>query len=190
MEKWNDIIGYEGFYSISTYGNVKSIRRTARIANNNTRSVRECILRSHIRGQYHTVCLRKNGSIKRFSVHRLQAIAFIDNPENKPCVNHKDGNKLNNNIDNLEWVTYSENVIHAFNNGLHPLYAKTNEWSNAIQTLRLYKSRLPQRYLRQIAIKEGIRYSKIFNALRGEVRDIEFLNMVTNAMAQYQNKVV
>lgn len=62
--------------------------------------------------------LRINGKQKSFRAHRLVAIAFIPNPNNNPVVNHKDGNKLNNNVDNLEWVTYSENSKHAIENEL------------------------------------------------------------------------
>ena len=63
---------------------------------------------------YHEVIL--NG--KQYRVHRLVSEAFIPNPNNLPCVNHKDGNKQNNSVDNLEWVTYSENTIHSFKTGL------------------------------------------------------------------------
>lgn len=62
--------------------------------------------------------LSKDGLKKMFYAHKLVAEAFIPNPNNLPVVNHKDGNKLNNNINNLEWVSYSENVIHAYNNNL------------------------------------------------------------------------
>jgi len=68
---------------------------------------------------YHTVGIRNSNS-KRLhkQTHRLIALVYIPNPENKPCVNHKDGNKLNNHIDNLEWCTISENTQHSFNNQL------------------------------------------------------------------------
>ncbi len=67
---------------------------------------------------YLRVTLYKDGSRKNFLIHRLIATHFIPNPENKPQVNHIDGNKINNNIDNLEWVTPSENTQHAYDTGL------------------------------------------------------------------------
>lgn len=67
---------------------------------------------------YPTIYLWKNNKGTCYCVHRRVAIAFLPNPENKPCVNHKDGNKANNNLDNLEWCTYSENLRHAIDTGL------------------------------------------------------------------------
>ena len=66
---------------------------------------------------YLTATLHKNGTSKVLTRHRLVAKAFIPNPENKPCVNHKDFDRHNNNSKNLEWVTYSENIQHSKNNG-------------------------------------------------------------------------
>lgn len=70
------------------------------------------------RDGYPTIFLWKNNKGTCYCVHRRVAIAFISNPENKPCINHKDGNKANNTLDNLEWCTYSENLRHAIDTGL------------------------------------------------------------------------
>ena len=70
---------------------------------------------------YKRIGLSIGGKRKLYYVHRLLAEVFIDNPEGKKCVNHIDGNKLNNSLDNLEWVTYSENTQHAVNTGLHQI---------------------------------------------------------------------
>lgn len=70
------------------------------------------------RDGYKIVVLYKNNKSIAKTVHRLVALAFLPNPENKPCVNHIDGDKTNNVLENLEWVTYSENTIHSFKNGL------------------------------------------------------------------------
>jgi len=73
--------------------------------------------------------LRVNGITKCYMVHRLLAEYFIPNPENKPCINHKDGNKLNNNLSNLEWCTYSENLVHAYENNLRSsVKGKSNDY--------------------------------------------------------------
>lgn len=73
-------------------------------------------------GEYEKVCLGKNRASRR--IHRLVADAFVANPDDKPEVNHKDGNKLNNRADNLEWVTHQENVSHALKTGAYAVTFK------------------------------------------------------------------
>jgi hypothetical protein len=101
-------------YEVSKLGEVKSLSRKVN-CKNGFRITKEKILKPNFQKKtgYYSVTLHKV-----MSIHRLVATAFIPNPENKPFVNHKDGNKLNNNVDNLEWVTASENGIHAFKSGL------------------------------------------------------------------------
>lgn len=115
QEEWRDIEGYEGLYQISNLGRCKSLARM----DSNKHPVREKILGLYSTKDYYryTLC-SGNGAKKTFMAHVLVARLFINNPENKPEVNHKDGNKLNNIWTNLEWVTRSENAIHAFANGL------------------------------------------------------------------------
>lgn len=119
MEIYKDIIGFENIYQISNLGNVRSLDRLVRSHKDKTRTIKgkSYIPYIGLRG-YKTVNLRIAKNIKLIPIHRLVAIAFIDNPDNKPCVNHKDGNKLNNEISNLEWVTYKENNNHARDTGL------------------------------------------------------------------------
>jgi len=75
---------------------------------------------------YYYVCLSKNGKVRKFKVNRLVAQAFIPNPDNKPFVNHIDGDKLNNNVNNLEWCTQSENMLHAYKYGLRKSHSQRN----------------------------------------------------------------
>lgn len=77
----------------------------------------------HSKDGYLKVNLYKDGKGSSKRIHRLVAEAFIPNPDNKPDVNHKDGNKHNNNVENLEWVTKSENMIHAYETGLNKPHA-------------------------------------------------------------------
>jgi len=115
-EIWKDIINYEGIYQISNSGKVKSLLNNNLILHNNT----------DLKG-YIYVNLYKNKKGTAFRVHRLVAIAFILNPENKPQVNHKDGVKSNNYDWNLEWNTQSENIKHAFKNGLNHISDEQKE---------------------------------------------------------------
>jgi DNA primase catalytic subunit len=107
-EIWKDIDGYDD-YKISNLGRIRSFKPVA------YKCVDGILKQSISKGGYCVVGLQKNGNRKGFLVHRLVAQAFISNPENKPCVNHISGVKDDNSIENLEWVTYSENEKHAYN---------------------------------------------------------------------------
>ena len=109
MEEWRDIEGFEGYYQISNMGRVKSLERTVRNSRG-YRIVAERILKpqSNSKG-YLYVNLYKDGKMKRCRVNRLVAQAFLPNPDNLPEVNHKDEDKQNNCMDNLEWCSHSYN---------------------------------------------------------------------------------
>ena len=113
LEIWKDIVGYENLYQISNFGNVLSL-------NYANKHFPKILKTNRHKDGYQLVGLSKNGSKKFFTVHKLVAQAFIPNPQNKEQINHIDGNKANNHVDNLEWVTPKENVIHAFKTGLMP----------------------------------------------------------------------
>lgn len=117
-EIWKDIKGYEGLYQISSFGNVKSLDRYIINKNGDKQYFPGKYLTQGISDSYLKVTLSKNNKQRTFRVHILVAIAFIPNPENKPEVNHIDGNKKNNKVNNLEWNTRSENELHAYRNGL------------------------------------------------------------------------
>lgn len=103
IEEWRDITWYTGRYQVSSLGRVRRIA-----------SVRftEIIMCTHVTNGYYKVRLRYRGELKRFWVHRLVAQAFIENLDDKPIVNHKDRDRLNNVVSNLEWVDGSENQHH------------------------------------------------------------------------------
>lgn len=119
-EIWETIDDYPE-YEVSNLGRVKSKTRTIK-HNYGGLSTRHAIIRvPYINSVgYYVVGLTKNKRVRNVFVHRLIAKAFIPNPENKPQVNHKDGNKLNNALENLEWVTSFENIWHGINTGLTP----------------------------------------------------------------------
>lgn len=113
MEKFVDIIGYEGHYQISNYGRVKSLARIDS-KNSGTRHHDKFLVEdvSHKMG-YKRVSLCLNGVVKRLQVHRLVATTFIENPLKKPQINHIDHNPKNNHVTNLEWVSGKENMEHS-----------------------------------------------------------------------------
>ena len=115
-EEWKPIKGYEGLYAVSSLGRVKSIARKTYTGN---RGVPERILKANNQHGYLCVILQRNGIVKGFKVHRLVAEHFIcEKPFEDAQVNHIDGNKLNNSVNNLEWVTPLENTHHAMKHGL------------------------------------------------------------------------
>jgi len=119
MEKWIDIRGFEGYYQVSNTGNVKSLTRKVKTLKGrvNVRKGKEVAKGIHPKG-YVIVKLSKEGKQVTATVHSLVANAFIENPLSKPQVNHKDGNKKNNMVNNLEWNTHLENHDHAIRTGL------------------------------------------------------------------------
>ena len=110
-EIWKDIPGFENLYQVSNLGRVKSLPKPT----NNQFSMKEIILKPV---KFSNGYLNVNLKGKFIGVHRLVALTFLENKNNLPIVNHKDGNKTNNNINNLEWCTASENLSHAYKTGL------------------------------------------------------------------------
>lgn len=109
QEEWKPIAGYEGLYEVSNRGRVRSLHRPpyGRVLKPIPRVMTENLT-------YAQVGLCKHGVSRVTHIHRLVALAFIPNPDAKPQVNHKDGNGMNNDLDNLEWATISENGLHAY----------------------------------------------------------------------------
>lgn len=97
MENWKDIKGYEGLYKVSSYGRIMTVRKNAIL----------CPAKTISNGL--TVSLSKNGKVEKKQVSRLVAAAFIPNPENKPCVDHIDGVRFHNFVENLRWCSINEN---------------------------------------------------------------------------------
>lgn len=119
IEVWKDIKGYEGHYQVSDLGRVKSLSRVVKSRVGVFGTKKEIILKTFKNGDgYLKYKLCINGKEKSVISHRLVANEFLENPFNKPQVNHKNGIKYDNRVDNLEWVTSSENVIHSLANNL------------------------------------------------------------------------
>lgn len=118
IEVWKKIKGYD-FYEVSNYGNIRSLDRVIVDSLGRNRKLKGCIRKQRISKQgYMRVNLYNGERIITERVHILIAKAFIENPENKPEVNHIDGNKKNNNVSNLEWCTRIENVHHMYKSNL------------------------------------------------------------------------
>lgn len=118
MEYYKSINDYQGLYEISTLGNVRSVTRKVRHLDHFI-TIKSRILKPYLgTNGYYMVALSNEGKTCKFPIHRLVATAFIKLNNDKPCVNHIDGDKLNNKVNNLEWSTYSENNKHAYDSGL------------------------------------------------------------------------
>lgn len=135
-EIWKDVKGYEGLYSVSNLGRIKSY-----LLFQGTGTRERIRVLSLASAGYPCLCLQKNGKQSTFLVHRLVAQAFIPNPLNLPQVNHIDSNKKNNNVDNLEWVTHQKNIDHASANnriarGIRKWNSKLSE-QDVIEVLKM-----------------------------------------------------
>ena len=116
-EIWIDIPDYVNLYKISSYGRILSLAKQGFDGRFLTEKILKC---SNDKNGYKLVFLYKNGKKKVFKVHRLIAILFIENNKNLPCVNHRDNDKKNNHVKNLEWVNDKMNKAHAISLNLMP----------------------------------------------------------------------
>jgi hypothetical protein len=162
-EVWKDVVGYEGLYQVSNLGRVKSLSRIKiNGASYGFGITKERYLKLQIDDKgYNRVKLHNNKNITTKKVYRLVAEAFIPNPEDKKQVNHIDGNKLNNRVDNLEWATPYENVKHAIDTGL----IKYNIHKYKTKILKDYFNNIP---LQKIFNKYHITQKSLYDTLKKE----------------------
>lgn len=140
MERWIKVNGYQ-YYEVSSFGNVRSITHQTQCLSR-WGSVRTLLIPgkllkpAYYSNGYQFVALSENGTVTQKLLHRIVATAFLPNPLNKAYVNHKDGNKVNNHVDNLEWVTPTENAQHAILTGLTNMKSGDNPYSRSVTVER------------------------------------------------------
>lgn len=132
QEIWKDIPGYEGLYRVSSIGNVQSVPSTTKNSRGGRKRTGEVMRQAMMPNGYPSISLNKDGRAKSYRVHRLVALAFHPNPENKPCINHKNCNRSDNRVENLEWCTWSENNSHAHKYGAQRKHYGQNHHNSKI----------------------------------------------------------
>jgi len=152
-EIWREIKEYNGDYLISNLGKIKSIKNN-KVTIKKQWNDKDCYLNVSL------YFLNKKCQKK---VHRLVAQEFLSNPENKPQINHIDGNKQNNNIDNLEWCTNSENMIHAYKTGLREIRIGENGYNSKLTESNVRCIRLSNVDMKNLANIYNVTCTTIFN---------------------------
>ncbi len=168
-EIWRDIEGYEGLYQVSNLGSMKSCDKIVKFKNGGKREYKSLILKPTVANTgYFVVSLHKNNKRNLVLIHRLVAKAFIPNPERKPEVNHKNGIKTDNRVENLEWVTGAENKKHAYDTNLRKSSTRklTNEQVKKIRDEYVFGSKEYGCYA--LARKYGVSYFTIFRIIHHE----------------------
>lgn len=157
-EIWKDVVGYEGRYAVSNTGKVK-------------RADVDKIMKFSVNKKgYLKVALSTRGALKSCAVHRIVAFAFLENPENKPEVNHINGVKMENNVENLEWCTRDENIAHAIKTGLRDYKSMTGEKSHL--------SKLTEKEVREIRLLRSgtkltlLKIARKYNVTKDAIYDI------------------
>ena len=151
-EIWKPVVGYEGLYEVSNFGRVFSMHTNR-------------VIKNRLTGRYLQVSLSKNGKVIQPLVHRLVAEAFISNPDNLPCVNHKNEDKTDNRVENLEWCTWEYNNNY---NDKGKRISKTKsieveQWSLRGELIKVWESQ--QEIQRLLGFKQG-NISKVCNGKR------------------------
>ena len=145
MEIWKNVVGFEEQYEISNLGNLRSKERFVKHWRGGERKYKSNFKNIRLNDKGYFRCNLKNeGKRYDFTIHKLVALAFIPNEENKPFINHKNGIKTDNRVENLEWCSASENVTHAVKNRL----IKTKLTDE--QAKEIFNSQLSQRKLAKL----------------------------------------
>lgn len=164
MEKWKKIDGYK-YYFVSNLGRVKSINDKGNWGDKRTLKI---IVR---KSGYCVVNLNSYSDggkkMKQYRVHQLVARAFIPNPEKKPTINHLDGNKENNHVDNLEWCTHSENMLHAYKNGLCIREKGVNTTTLTVDDVKEIRKRYKNENISQYQLSKD--YSVVESTIRNVI---------------------
>lgn len=164
-----ELVKLKGFsdYAITETGDIYSLNYR------HTGSIKKMTPKTSWGGRYYTIGLFRNGVKKYFLIHRLVAETFIPNPENKPQVNHINGNKKDNRVENLEWATMSENMLHAYRTGLSTpprsmlgRFGKDNPHSRIIQQIKNGKVIAEFYGLREASKKTGVCANSICDVCR------------------------
>ena len=169
-EIWKDVIGYEGLYQVSNYGNIKGLERVCGHYKGGLRTYKERMLsRTLHKDGYLKVGLTKDSQLRQFSIHRLVCEAFLENKENKPHVNHINGIKTDNRLENLEWVTCSENLSHAFRIGLRSQNGEKNHRATLTED-QVFQIKYSLNHLnnKDVAIIFSIKANEVARIRRGE----------------------
>lgn len=132
---WKDVVGYEGYYEVSNTGLVRSVDRCVNSRWGSPKKLKGKLMKPYTnRYGYKMIVLTRLGKKRHQSIHQLVGKAFIENPESLETINHKDGNKLNNFVDNLEWSSFCDNHKHAISIGLIDSKGERNPKSKLTKT--------------------------------------------------------
>lgn len=181
-EIWKDIPGYEGRYQVSNLGRVKSLARET-FTGVYMRQLPETVKipQKHNNGNYRSVVLSKEGKKTTRLIHRLVAEAFIPNPDDKPEIDHKDGDPTNNNANNLRWVTHKENdnfPIHRQRLSEATKGCKSSQWGkfgklhhNSIPVVRISLDGTVTEYeCLMAATRDGFNLNAVWNCCNGRAK--------------------
>lgn len=162
--EWYDIKGYEGLYKINRQGDIYIMKKPR---------AKEGVKKFSLdKDGYKQVNLSKNGKYTTYKIHRLVALTFIPNPNNYPVINHIDGDKQNNRVDNLEWCTRSENDLHAFRLGLRkPIPVEKKARGEQTRTAKLKEKQVI--YIKKHKYIETEILMKMFNVSRSTINSIK-----------------